>query len=823
MRCRAGRDNRSPKSPLWRRRGAAGLLILGLLLTLPGPAWGTSSSDTIVHIAYEGLRRIDEAAVKSVLGSQVGGTLDPDVVTADLHALWDTGFFRDVSLSKEAAKDGWKLIVQLKEKPSIHEVNYVGQRALSKEDITEVVNVRPNTILNLELLKANADKIRNLYVEKGHYLAKVDYAVKPLAKAGDTVDVVFEIQENPKVLVKQISFVGNATLRDDKIKAIMQTKEGNELSFLGSGGTYKEEFFQTDLLRIQAFYHDHGFVGVRVGEPTANISPDRRYIYLSIPLEEGERYNVGKVSFHGEVELKDPEGKTLVEEKDLLKRVQVKSGDQFSRTQLVTDIQAITDAYRNHGYAYANIIPNSRPNPETRTVDLEFSVEKGERVYIGRIEIVGNTRTRDKVIRREMRVVEGELYRETGVKASEARITQLGYFERVEIKRSAGAEPDVMDLTIHIKEKSTGTFQVGAGFSSVESFIATAQISQQNFLGKGQSLSLSAQLSFGNFGRKLATLQFWEPYFLDSFWAFGLNAYLTQHYYQDFMRNSTGISPTLGYPITHDLRVSLGYTLEEVEISTDGVGSVPSGVSLNNLNTAGLSSAVKGSISYDTRDNRLFPTRGVFHVLDGELSAQALGADESMAYKRLNLAMRFYQPVVWKFILKFNASFGYIFGGSKYGVPVSERFFPGGIYTIRGFQPRSLGPTQSVLLGNDPNSSSREFNIGGNKQALFNLELEFPILEAAGVKGVFFADAGNAYADSANFFNYDTHIDTKSYAIFPDDSRGPPPLGMYWSVGLGFRWFSPIGPLRFEWGFPITKHRRSEDDSIFEFTIGNFF
>ncbi|MEE8408761.1 MAG: outer membrane protein assembly factor BamA, partial [Myxococcota bacterium] len=602
---------------------------------------------------------------------------------------------------------------------------------------------------------------------------------------------------------------------------VLQTREGGELSFLTSSGTYKEEFFQTDLFRVQALYYDHGFVSVRVGQPTATISSDRRFIYLSVSISEGERYVIGDLSFSGEIELEGEDGEVLVDEDRLRSKLQIESGETFNRTRLFEDIQRLTDTYRDHGYAYANVTPNSTINAATKKVDLELEVERGEIVYIGRIEIVGNTRTRDKVIRREMRIYEGDKYRATGLNESRARIYQLGFFETVNIATSRGAEPNLMNITVEIKEKSTGTFQIGAGFSSVESFIATAQVSQNNFLGNGQLLSVSAQLSFGEFARQLATLQFYEPYFLDSQWSFSLNAYITQRFFREFQRNATGLSPGFGYPVTPDLRISGGYTLEWVKIESDpDIG--PSLADLNRGN--GRNSSINASIAYDTRDNRLFPSRGHYHVLSGELSDRLLGSVEGLENRRIQLSLRYYIPLPLSLVVKLNASFGIVLSRGGERVSISERFFPGGIFSVRGFEPRGLGPTEAVTGKGDPASPTTEFIIGGNKEAVFNLELEFPIIEQAGIKGVLFVDAGNAYDDDEGFFYLGTPKALRPPAFLMRNGRQiDPPLGLYYSFGFGFRWFSPIGPLRFEWGIPITKRRVDDRGIIFEFTIGNFF
>jgi outer membrane protein insertion porin family len=794
-----------------------------LAVLLGGPATGSAqtSEDVVVDISVQGLRRVEADAVLDRIESEEGKPLDPVLLTADLRRVWESDFFRDIRIEKEPVEGGWRVYFVVVEKPSIKTVSFLGNDDVSQDDIEEVVDVKPFTILNKDKLKKNVDKIRDLYVEKGYYLADVDYRVVEIADNQHEIDVVFDIVENAKVVVKQLSFIGNHNIPSSEIKAVLQTREGDELSWLMSSGTYKEEFFQTDLFRIQALYYDRGYVTVKVGQPTATISTDRRYIYLAVPIEEGLQYSIGEITFSGEVALDSKEDEELITEEMLRGRLSIASGDTFNRTSLFEDIQRLTDVYRNQGYAYANVTPNSSVRAGVRKVDLDLEVERGDVVFFDRIEIVGNTRTRDKVIRREMRIYEGDKFNALGIEVSRARVFQLGFFETVDVTTNKGRKANTVDVTVEIKEKSTGTFQVGAGFSSVESFIATAQISQNNFLGTGQLLSVSAQLSFGDFARQLATLQFYEPYFLDSMWSFGLNAYITQRYYREFQRNASGFSPTFGYPITADLRVSAGYTLEWIEVEVDP-NTGPSYADLSRGN--GRNSSVTATVAYDTRDNRLFPTAGMYHVLTGEISDRAIGSEVGLEHRRLQLITRFYYPLPLGFVAKFNASIGLVFARGDERVAVAERFFPGGISSVRGFEPRGLGPTARVTDRGDPISATSDFLIGGNKEAVFNLELEVPILKSAGIKGVVFADAGNAYDDDEGFFYVDTpnRMIPTAYLMGSDEELQPP-LGLYWSFGFGFRWFSPIGPLRFEWGIPITKRKPSDRDIIFEFTIGNFF
>ena len=806
-------------------------LCLALLPALPGFAAApgpraapSAAPDTerVVEVRALGLRRVDMEAALAGTQLQRGRVFDPAMATQDLRRVWRSGFFRDVRLERQTEAAGLVLIYTLVEKPAIRTIRYAGLDALSEDDVKGVVDVKPFTILNIDALKRNGDKIKDLYVGKGYYLAEVGYHLEPVGTQGQEVDVVFDVVENARVSVKQITFLGNTHLSDAQLKAAMQTREGNELSWLTQSGTYKEEFFQTDIYRLQALYYDHGYVTVKVGEPTVTISPDRTAIYIAIPVEEGEQYRIGSIGFSGDLDLPHPEApERSIDAAKLRQSIHFDSGETFNRTKLFEDMQLLTDLYRDLGYADANVTPNSRVNGDDRVVDLDMEVERGELIHIERIDIIGNVRTRDKVIRRELRIAEGDIFSQGAINLSRARVMQLGYFESVNITNARGGRPGTMTLSVEIKEKSTGTFQIGAGFSSYESLMLTAQISQNNFLGHGTTLSLNAQVSFGNFARQLVTLSVYEPYLLDSFWSLAFNAYINQRYYQDFQRNARGLSPSLGYPLTHELRVSLGYTLEDVAIQTDDVNN---SAVLHNLTRAGRVSSLNLTASYDSRDNRLFPTRGFFHELRGEASSPAIGAQRAMEFKRLETDLRFYAPLPLSVVFKGQLQLGYVFGASM-GVPVSERYFPGGIYSVRGFQPRGLGPSVAVpQASNDPTSASRPFIIGGTKQAIVNIELEIPIVQAAGIRAVLFADAGNAFNDDENFF----YVGTPSAERAPgymigSNKRIDPLLGLFYSVGFGLRWFSPMGPLRFEWGVPITKTRPDAKAVIFEFTIGNSF
>jgi outer membrane protein insertion porin family len=747
-------------------------------------------ADRVIEVRVEGNRRVEAEAVRRALRTKQGAAFDPTQTAEDLRAIWALGYFTDVQLLVQRQVNGIAYVVRVEERPTVNSVKLSGNDELSQEDLKEQIDVKSATILDMDLVRSSTKKIQEKYVEKGYFLAEVTHKLTPVGDGG-AVDVVFVIDEHSKVMVKEITFLGTEKVKPAELKEVMVTREGNYLSFLTSEGTYREEAFQRDLAVIQATYYDRGYINVRVDKPTISLTADKRYIYITIKVTEGEAYDIGNIGFGGDM---------VVSEAQMRALMTTAKGERFNRTKLSTDIQSITDVYYDQGYAYANVNPVTSVNADAKTVDLTFDVQKGPQVTIERIDVVGNNKTRDKVIRREMRVYEGELYSGTGVRRSKERVTALGFFETVDVTQKPGSADDKIVLQVEVKEKATGTFQVGLGFSNVENFIFTAQVSQNNFLGWGQTVSASAQISGL---RSLVQLSFYDPYFLDTQYLLSADFFRVDADYDGFVRRSTGGSLSLGYQFIDDLLGQVGYTREYVDVEA---GQSLGSVLLANQFLSGITSAARLSLSFDRRDNRLFPTRGFIHYGSVEFAPKLLGG--TFLFTRYSAYSRLYFPLPLGIVFKTNATVGYIqqLDPNK-PLPISELYYLGGINTVRGYFLRSISPTLLVPVNGNPDATITEFRSGGNKQFILNLELEFPVFEKAGIRGVLFYDAGNAYAINERIFQ---------------DKQNDVPLGLFHSVGFGFRWFSPIGPLRFEWGIPLT--RRPDDEPIlFEFTIGNFF
>ncbi|HVK74256.1 MAG TPA: outer membrane protein assembly factor BamA [Kofleriaceae bacterium] len=771
----------------------------------------------IDRIQFRGNRKVEDDAIRVNLQSKVGSTIDPAKIREDVRAMWKMGFFSDVTVEAEIGPGGGAILTfAVKEKPSVRKVLIAGSKELELDKINEVIDLQRDAILDVTKVKQNRQKIADLYVQKGFYLAAVDYEIKPVNEA--EVDVWFTIDERSKVQIRDVQFIGNKAISDEELRSMIATRKGGALSFLSDSGTFSEEAFERDLVIISAHYWDKGYAAVKLGTPQLRLSRDKRYMYLSIPIDEGPVFTIGEIKF---------KGKLVGDEAAHRAKIRAKPGDRFSRSVIAGDRDRLSDYYMDQGYAYANVLPMTQPDLDKHVISLIYEVESGKKAYFERINVRGNSKTRDKVIRREMKISEGELFSSTNLEASKRRINALGFFEKVDVSTKRGSSDELVEVNVEVTERPTGTFQVGAGFSSVENFIAQAQISQNNLFGRGQTLALQAQLSSL---RQLFLLRFVEPYFLDSNWTFAFDLYNQSRVYSDFSRNAAGFNLTWGYPITYEARAFVTYKLESVGISTGSRGTTQEGAvsqpitneDVANLFRGGVTSSIRGALQWDSRNNRLFPSQGWYDNAFVEYASKYTGSEND--FVRWGGFIRHYRELWGPFVLHLNAEVGVTTSTDPLGVPISERYLIGGIYDVRGYRPRSLGPL--LATGSDPDGALRLLPLGGNMQVIFNSEVEFPLLKRLAISGVVFFDMGNAYNLEDRYCSgQNTSLSPKFNPCF--DFPTSLTTGLRKSVGFGFRWFSPIGPLRFEWGIPLDRQTRPdgvvEEPLVFEFTIGNFF
>ena len=780
----------------------------------------------IRRIVVVGARRVDPEDVRATMKLRRGSTcLDP-AVTRDANALWNMAYFDDLQIESDPIGDGIKLTIRLVERPAIRKVIYKGNDEVDEDDIDETITLEPGTILSVPDVESQADAMRQLYSEEGFFLADVGYELRRVPGDTNQVDIVFKIDEGAEVEVRRISFVGNKELPAAELLKIMQTNETGMFSFLSDRNKFSRSAFDEDLTRVQAWYYDKGFLMMRPGRPTVELTADRAYVDITIPVEEGPRFRIREFEIM-ETDGAGNEVETVAPKAQLRKMVKLKSGDWFSRSKIAEGIEGISRTYRDSGYALVEMVPGTDLDEVNHLVDVTINILRGPLVYIERLHIRGNTKTRDAVIRREFRTSEGDLYNQTKLEDGRALVNQLGYFERVDVSEEEGTGRDKMVINVEVAEKPTGTFQVGAGFSSLESFIVTAQVQQQNLFGRGQTLGLNLQVSGI---RQQIDLNFVEPWFLGSEWSLGFGLFKRIRDFRDFRQDSTGASVTTGHPLFNPrFRIFLRYEFENVNISQPrgnllGVGgdlaNTFSNIFIANAFRDGITSSLRFTLNWDNRDNRLAATHGIFANYAVQIADQYLGSDNT--FVRQTAFGRFYRKVLGPVVFKVNTEVGLI--TSRHSVPVFERFYLGGIYTIRGYRLQSVGPQAGVASAGDPNLPiiAQGRPIGGDFQAFYNIEFEFPLIEAVGIKGVIFHDGGNAW----NVFAFRDGFGNCQAPLAPEADPSSAPCGMHgflrYSVGFGLRWFSPLGPLRFEWGIPIRK--RPQDSPIrFEFTIGQSF
>lgn len=739
----------------------------------------------IAKIELGGVERVDANAVRAKLRVTVGERLNPALVTADVERIFQMGLFDDVKVGYAMTKAG-KVVLryQLLERPSIAAIELKGNDALANDAVLKVVSLKVNDLFAPADAQDNANKIKELYIEEGYFLATVTPETERLK--GNQVRVRFKIEERAEIKVRSIQILGNTGVPDQDIKNVLRTREGSVLSFLGKDGAFKREDLNYDVQIIQYLYLTKGYIQAKVEDPEVSLSADMRYVRVSIRVNEGPKFKVGSVSVKGDSE---------EDVKKLQKRLKLKKGDVFNYAHVQADGQMLAGAQKLHGYAFATVSNESLPKAKTKLVNWVYHVQKGNKVYFGAIKMIGAQTTRDKVIRRELRFSEGELYSERKMQISKMRVQRLGFFEKVDIKTKPTRNPQVVDVIISVKERTTGTFQVGAGFSSVDNFITTAQISKDNFLGRGQRLSVNA--SFSSI-RTMFQGSFFEPYFLDTNVTFAIELYNFQQLYTDFSRNSLGGSLSWGYRFMPELHLDATYNLENVDTEIGGL-SGRTEVPIASLFAGGLTSSVRLTLTWDSRNDRMMPTNGWYAQTSAEFASPYLLSHN--IFNRYLGRLRRYFPMPLDGVLKFNLVWGQITAPQGQAVPLFERFFVGGIFNIRGFQRNTLGPAIGVPASGDPGSALSPFNIGGTRQLYLNNELEVPIVKApVNLRGLLFFDVGNAFGDGQEMSLQNMRM----------------------SFGWGVRWFSPVGPLRFEWGIPIDP-QPGEESLVFAFTIGNSF
>jgi len=719
----------------------------------------------IAKIEIQGNRKINSSAITAKIKSKAGDEFSEADVAADIKTIFKMGFFMDVTAEEASTPEGKIITFIVQEKGLISEIRINGNKALNKDDIQEVMATKTRQNLNQEQIKADIEKIKTLYDTKGYYNAEIKDKVE---RDGEKdFRVILDIKENDRLYIKSIAFEGNEAFTSKELKNMMSTNEYTIFHLITDSGLLKRDQLKQDIGKLATYYFNNGFINSQIGEP--EITYDKKGIYVKIKIKEGKRFKVDKVEISGDLLQKSRE--------ELSKSLKTKKGDNYSREAVMKDIDFITQSCNDEGYANADINPRINTRENEQLVEIDYQITKGEPVYINHINISGNTVTRDKVIRRQLDVVEGDLYSSSKLKNSYSNLNRMRYFEEVDFQTEKGTDKTKQDINIRVKEKSTGQFMVGAGYSASDQATIMAQITQQNFLGYGQILSLKASL--GSTTNNI-DLSFTEPWLFDMPLWCKADIWKYKKDYDYYTLDSRGVGLTLGYPLWERIVGYVGYKLTSDDIA-DVSSLAPIQIKLQEGQT--ITSAVTLSLARDTTNDYMFPSKGTKSSVSVTQAGGILQGDAS--YTQYGASLSAYYPLFLDIVLGAKGRIGYIQAHDGKEVPVFNRFVLGGINSLRGF--RYVGPT-------NPGTSDV---IGGTSMLNFSCELVVPFIRDSGMKLVAFYDAGNAWND-----NY-----------YLNDLRQ--------SAGLGVRWYSPIGPLRLEYGRIIDRGGVNDDsEGRWEFTIG---
>jgi outer membrane protein insertion porin family len=744
------------------------LIILLLLTIIITPVILYAQELPIIKsIEIKGLKRIDENAVKSKITQKPGEPISQEKTNEDIKNIFKMGYFDDVKAEIEPFEGGIKLIYVLKEKPTIVKIDFQGNKEFDDSKLKEKLTITTGAIADAVLIQDNANKLRTFYEEEGYWLARIVPVINTISQ--DEVSLTYQISEGPKVKIKKITIEGNKAISAGKIKGAMETKEWSIFSFITSSGYFKKERMDTDIERIKDLYFNNGYIKVVVGEPTIQLTPGEKGMLITVPISEGDQFKVSSIAVSGNKVFGDAEIK---------KKITMKPGEPFSKATLRKDILSISELYSETGYALITVNPDLEPDDKDKTVKVILKIDEGARYRIGRIEISGNTKTRDKVIRREVSFDEGDIFNSALIKRSYEKINNLNFFEKVELVPKPRPEEKLVDVDIKVKERPTGFFSVGGGYSSTEKIIGMVEVTQGNLFGKGQLLKLRGELGSRT---TYYDITYRDPWLFDMPVSFSANVYkTTTSEFIEYDKKATGLGISLGKRFTDYWYGDVTYRFENADITnvSDRASTI-----IKDQEGTKITSSITPSIIRDSRDNYLDPTRGSRNSL--YVTYAGLGGTNNFIKGEADSA--WYLPIGSTSVM-LRGRVGYATGLGGKELPLYERFYIGGIYTVRGLAFGDAGPKDAKT--GDP--------IGGNSELIFNAEYIFPLVTEVRLKGVTFFDAGNSYNQFKYFGN------------------------LRYTTGLGARWISPVGPVRLEWGYNIHK-KTGESNSRFEFAFGTFF
>ena len=723
--------------------------------------------EKIQEIHLTGNKRIETDAIMRYIRTKPGDVYVPRSLSDDLKSVYSMGYFEDIRIEYEDGASGKIIIFKVQEKPTIRRIKFKGNDVYEDEEIMESMNIKSGSILNIFKIQNNIIRIENLYKEKNYHNVKVTYAVKELDN--NQGDLQFIIEEGDKVRIKQIEFEGNAVYTDKELKRVIRTDEKGFWSFITSSGELNRDDLRQDVAMLTSFYHNNGYIQAKVGEPQVEFQEDM--IYIKFKITEGPRFKVGYVGITGDL---------VIAEDQLRDRLSITQETFYNRETVRNDVLSITDVYSDQGYAHADIFPRVEKDFDNLKVDIEFIIKKGRQVYFEAIVIGGNSKTRDKVIRRELQVVEQELFSGRRLKRSMRNLYRLDYFEDVKVDTVEGSADDKMVLKIDVVEKATGSFSLGGGYSSVEHAYGTASINQRNLFGRGQNLQLKAQVSGVS---QTYMLSFTEPYFLDKRLSAGFDIYNQTRDYTTYDRDSVGGKLRLSFPTWDYTRLYWNYSYDVSDVyNIDDTAAN----SIKEMEGNNVTSSTKVTMKRDSRDK-------IFNTSEGSLNSAAVeyaGVGGDIGFTKYTGESGWYFPLFLGTVGVLHGKLGYVEEHPDGFLPDYEKFYLGGMNSVRGFDWQDIHAV-------DENGDE----VGGVSMVQFNVEYHIPLIPDAGVVGIVFVDVGQVYGE-------DEPVDL-------GEARE--------TCGGGFRWYSPMGPIRLEYGYILDPQPGDDTRGKWEFSMGTVF
>jgi outer membrane protein insertion porin family len=770
-----------------------GLLLAVALVTASARA---QSHQIISQINIVGNQRVDTDAIRVHISSEVGQPLNPATVDADVKSIYRMGFFTRVNAYVKREPSGIVLTYVVNEEPLVREIRFSGMTKISPSDeqIVNAMALHSGSLLDRVRVKTTARNIAEVYQAKGYLDARVTARTVP--QPNNTVLLIFDVKEGPQVQISSVRFVGNHHFSSRLLAAAIQTRAHSILSWITGSGILDQKKLQDDVDHLTAYYYSAGYLNAHVSYPT--LTRRGNSIIVTFHVSEGPRYRVSAVDVTGD--LKVPKA-------ELRRLLTLKPGEPFSSTTMQHDVLTLSDFYSNRGYAYVNVDPRTSVDPAAHLVEVDYHINPGSEVLVDRINITGNTKTSDKVIRRELLIQEQEPYSTQKIQKSKQRLDALGYFSNTRISTEPGPTPDKIDLDVAVQEANTASLQVGGGYDSYASVFGNFIISNTNLFGGGEAASAEAQLGF--LYRNLS-LNYTEPWFLDMPLSVSLSAFYDELYLYSFNQINTGFQINTGYPLAElglkklgpfsleDITLGLGYQFESV-----GITGLAPFTTFDILRYKGYTqvSEIMPSIRRFTVDNPQDPRSG--SVMNLNLEVAGLGGTpfiKGVFHSRFFFAfLRSPRWGEWVFSPGITYGIGTSLGGHNGSeLPLYERFFPGGLGgggDVRGYEIYSLGP--QVTIFNPEGQAQAIEQVGGSQELLLSGEVTFPIVQSLGLRGAAFIDAGNAF-----FLN-------QSYSLYDLQS----------AVGIGIRWRSPFGPIAVDLAFPLNP-RPNDQSAVFDFGAG---